>query len=203
MIDQILEELSALHIVDYTGLVFGILYVYFATKERAVCWIFGGVSSLSIAYAGFFLYKLYSDAILNIIYFLMALWGLWNWYGSKQSISVPVSRMSRREHFIYLGLSLLLALPVAFLFSAFTNAALPWLDAITTTFALGATVLTILKRLENWIYWIIIDLVYIGIYYSQGAYLFALLFVIYVLLAIKGYVSWQQTYTEKSNLEQV
>jgi nicotinamide riboside transporter PnuC len=56
--------------VDYSGLIFGILYVFFATKERAICWVFGGISSLSIAYAGFVLYKLFSDGILNIIYFL-------------------------------------------------------------------------------------------------------------------------------------
>lgn len=195
MLDQLLLELGGLHFVDYSGLIFGILYVFFATKERAICWVFGGISSLSIAYAGFVLYKLYSDGILNIIYFLFAIWGLRNWLGGQANSPVSVSRMDRRAHLYYILISLCAAIPMAVLFSLFTEASLPWLDALTTSFALGATILTIQKKLENWIYWIIIDLVYIGIYYSQGAYLFAILFVVYVILAVQGFISWKRSYS--------
>lgn len=204
MLEQILGQLMALHVVDYGGLIFGILYVFFATKEKPVCWVFGAFSSLSIAYAGVFLYKLYSDAILNLIYFLMAIWGIWSWTRSKDnSTHLEVGKMRKRDHLIYIGLSILLSLPLAYVFSTYTDARVPWLDAITTAFALGATILTIFKLLDNWIYWIFIDLVYIGIYFSQGAYLFALLFVIYIILAIQGFISWKRTYSKKVNLEQV
>lgn len=204
MLAQVLAELKGLHLVDYSGLIFGILYVFFATKEKPICWVFGALSSLSIAYAGVFLYKLYSDATLNIIYFLMAIWGIWSWTRSgKQSTVLDISKMNSKNHLVYIGLSILLAMPLALFFSKFPSTSYLWLDAITTAFAIGATILTIFKKLESWIYWILIDLVYIGIYFSLGAYLFALLFVIYIILAIQGFISWKRTYSGNLNLEQV
>lgn len=188
--EQLLNELKALHIADYIGLITGILYVVLAARGKRLCWVFGGISSLSIAYGGFFLYQLYSDGILNLIYFGMAVWGIIAWNKSAGA-TLQVSRLKLRSHVYYILISVLAAIPISYLFSQYTDAAVPFLDASTTCLALSATVMTIRQNLESWLYWIVIDLVYVGIYFSQGAWLYSLLFVVYIIVAIKGFLNWQ------------
>mgnify|MGYP003322716862 FL=1 len=188
--EQFLNELNALHIADYIGLITGILYVVLAARGKRLCWVFGGISSLSIAYGGFFLYQLYSDGILNLIYFGMAVWGIIAWNKSGGS-TIQVTKLKSQSHVRYILVSVLAAIPISYLFGQYTDAALPFLDASTTCLALSATIMTIRKNLESWLYWLVIDLVYVGIYFSQGAWLYSLLFVVYIIVAIQGFLNWQ------------
>ena len=188
--EQFLNELNALHIADYIGLITGILYVVLAARGKRLCWVFGGISSLSIAYGGFFLYQLYSDGILNLIYFGMAVWGIIAWNKSGGS-TIQVTKLKSQSHVRYILVSVLAAIPISYLFGQYTDAALPFLDASTTCLALSATIMTIRKNLESWLYWMVIDLVYVGIYFSQGAWLYSLLFVVYIIVAIQGFLNWQ------------
>ncbi len=188
--EQLLNELNALHIADYIGLITGILYVVLAARGKRLCWVFGGISSLSIAYGGFFLYQLYSDGILNLIYFGMAVWGIIAWNKSGGN-TIQVTKLKSQSHVRYILVSVLAAIPISYLFGQYTDAALPFLDASTTCLALSATIMTIRKNLESWLYWMVIDLVYVGIYFSQGAWLYSLLFVVYTIVAIQGFLNWQ------------
>lgn len=188
--EQLLNELNALHIADYIGLITGILYVVLAARGKRLCWVFGGISSLSIAYGGFFLYQLYSDGILNLIYFGMAVWGIIAW-NKSEGTTIQVTKLKARSHMRYIIVSVLAAIPISYLFGQYTDAALPFLDASTTCLALSATIMTIRKNLESWLYWMVIDLVYVGIYFSQGAWLYSLLFVVYIIVAIQGFLNWQ------------
>ena len=204
MLSTLLNELAQLHWLDYLALIAGILYVIFAAKEKMICWFFGAVSSLSIAYAVFFFYQLYSDAILQVFYFIMALVGIWNWKrGNGKGEDLAVSKMAFRDHLTLIVSSLLLAIPLAWYFSQKTEAALPVIDAVTTTFSIMTTFLVIGKKLENWLYWIIIDIAYVFIYSYKGAYLFALLMIVYTVIAVLGYFEWRKSYKREIYLEQI
>ena len=204
MLESILNELQELHWLDYVGLITGILYVIFAARENMICWFFGALSSLSIAYSVFFFYQLYSDALLQVFYVVMAVIGIWNWKrGGEQGEDLKVSKMSLKEHLGLIGISLILALPLAWYFSQKTDAALPIIDAITTTFSVMTTFLVIGKRLENWLYWIVIDMAYVFIYVYKGAYLFGLLMLVYTVIAILGYFEWRKSFKRQIYLEQI
>ena len=82
---------------------------------------------------------------------------------------------------------------MGYLFSVYTDQANPYVDASTTVFSLVATFMVTKKVLENWVYWIIIDAVSVYLYFSRDLHLTAVLFVIFTLLAITGYVSWNKT----------
>ena len=79
--------------------------------------------------------------------------------------------------------------------STFTNAASPFVDAATTLSALLATWMVANKLLENWLYWIVIDIASVGLYLSRDLTLTAALFTVYVILASWGYVTWRKQWT--------
>jgi len=76
-----------------------------------------------------------------------------------------------------------------YLFS-YTAAAATYWDAFTTAFSVIATVMLVQRRLENWLYWIVIDLTYAGLYWSRAAVLFALLMLVYSVIAVFAYRNW-------------
>jgi nicotinamide mononucleotide transporter len=98
--------------------------------------------------------------------------------------------MPVREHLVYLLIGGVGGLLLGYLFS-YTTAAESYWDAYTTAFSVLATVMLVGRRLENWLYWIVIDLAYAGLYYSRGALLFALLMVVYTLIAMYAYRKWR------------
>lgn len=73
-----------------------------------------------------------------------------------------------------------------------TKAAFPAMDAFLTVFSINATILLIQKKIENWWWWIVIDLINIPVFIIRGGHLFALLFIIYTILAIKGLLEWNK-----------
>ena len=78
----------------------------------------------------------------------------------------------------------------------FTSAAWPFLDAFTTWASVLTTFLVIWKILENWLYWLVIDSISIYLYLDRGLYLTALLFAVYLVIAIFGYLHWRKLWLE-------
>jgi len=175
--------------IDWTVVITGLLYVWFAAWGKRICWLFGIVSCALIAHQDFIRLRLYSDGILQLIYVLMGIIGWFNW--KAQSPASAISTWPFHFHVKLIGISVLLTLPLGWCFQTYTAAAFPWMDAWTTLLSLAATWMTVRRILENWLYWIIADLIYIYLYSQQGAGPFSILFVVYTLIAIYGWFSWQ------------
>jgi nicotinamide mononucleotide transporter len=107
---------------------------------------------------------------------------------------MPVTTWPARVHAAALGAIAVLVLGTGSLLSRYTDAAFPFVDSATTYAAIWATFLVARKVLENWWYWLLIDLVSIFIYWSRGLELTALLFVIYVVMIPFGLVSWTRSF---------
>ncbi|MEL6636400.1 MAG: nicotinamide riboside transporter PnuC [Bacteroidota bacterium] len=168
----------------------GIVYVVLATRSNPWCWPWGIVSSALWAYAAYVLFDLYVDALLQLFYVGMGIVGWQQWRRGAEGEVRPVSRLRSSEHLAIVGVGLALALPIGYFFAEYTPAAATYIDAWTTVFSVLATILVVKRKLENWLYWIAIDAVYVYLYYTRGGYLFALLFVAYTIIAIIGYRAW-------------
>ena len=93
---------------------------------------------------------------------------------------------------------LLLVLVSGELLTRYSDAALPFLDSLTTWGAVVATYMVTRKILENWIYWFVIDAVSIGLYISRDLYFTAALFTAYLLMIVVGYRSWRASMLENT-----
>ncbi len=208
--ETLLEQVGNTAAVEWVATLTALLYVFLAARDNNWCWPFAAVSAVLWAHQSLVVYGLVSDALLQVFYFGMAGVGLFRWQRSRASRpekdtldgiamapAEPAQRsirhMSLREHALVIGSGMGLGLLLGYTVGAWATATQTYLDAVTTTFSVMATFLLIWRRLENWLYWVVIDAVYVYIYLRSGALLFALLMVGYVVMAGYGYYAWRST----------
>lgn len=191
--ETLLTELAAAALLDWVAILTSIAYVVLAARGNNWCWLFAAVSTSVWAYQSFFVYHLVSDALLQLFYLVMAGVGLWQWRRGKNGAVLPVSRMSLAEHLILITVATTCGLALGYFFDQTLQAAATYEDAITTAFSMGTTWLLVKRRLENWLYWIVIDMVYVEIYLRTNAHLFAFMMVINIGVAAYGYVNWRRS----------
>jgi len=178
---------------EIVGVVTGVLGVWMTTRQKIWCWPVGIVSVSSFIVV-FFRAKLYAAMGLQGVYVALAVYGWYSWlHGGEGRGALAVSRLPRRLG-VGLGAVGVVATGIAgYWLRARTDEALPYLDGFTTSFSLAAQWLQARKYLENWIVWVVVDVVYVGMAMSQGLMLTALLYGIYVLLALLGYRDWRRS----------
>ena len=108
--------------------------------------------------------------------------------------------MGGRMKTILLLVFITLSFTMGFLFDTYTDADVPYFDASATAMSFIAQYLIARKKIENWLIWMVVNVVYVGIYAYKELYLYAALFTIYLLLAIKGYWSWKAAIKKNNNL---
>ena len=207
---ELYDQILAAGPLDWLALLTSLAYVWLAARDNNWCWLFAAVSTSVWAYQSFVVYQLVSDGFLQLFYLVMAGVGIWRWRGSggrssgpaydgddsfgeqTPDASPPILTMTLKEHALVLIFGLLGGYAMyLFVSGTFTSAAtLP--DALTTAFSITTTFLLVWRRLENWLYWIVIDAVYVWIYLGTGAVLFALMMVINIGMAVYGYLNWRR-----------
>jgi nicotinamide mononucleotide transporter len=182
-----------LHILEIIATITGILCVYLQTRENILAWPFGLISVSILVYV-FGQQLLYSDMILHIIYIGLNIYGWWFWaHFSDQNQITPTREISNHK-FLLWGIGILCGAALwGWIMNSWTNADLAYLDAFTTVGSLCAQFLLARKILQNWIIWIIVDVVAINMYLYKGLYFIALMFLVFLVLCIKGYRDWKKS----------
>ena len=179
--------------IEWWAVGLAIIYVILAARNSAWCWPFAFVSSCLWAWQVWFAYNLLFDAALNIFYAAMAIWGAWRWwYSTGQRSDDSITSMSTRQHLLAIGFGVSSSILLGYIASVSTIAALSYLDALTTVFSIMATFMLIERKLENWIYFLVMDILYVYLYLDRGSLIFAILFVVYCIMAAIGYVNWKK-----------
>lgn len=193
-INSIFEGIVQTSYLEWIAILCSLLYLYFAIKELIICWLFAFVSSAIYAYLCF-TFQLHIETFLQLFYVGMAIYGYINW--NKQKEDVPIQKWKPAYHLINIISATIMSIILAVLFKTYTDQASPYLDAFTTCFSLAATFMVAKKVLENWIYWIIVDSLLVVLYFDRGLKMSSVLMVIYVFMAIKGYLAWKKHYQQK------
>jgi nicotinamide mononucleotide transporter len=148
--------------------------------------------SVYLCYSG----KLFLESGLNIFYVIIGIYGWYQWkHGSKENAALKIIPSTINKNILLMGIGMALWIPFALVAKNYSTQALPYLDAFITAFSLVATWMTAKKILENWLYWIVIDALAAVLYANRGFYLIALLYIIYTILALVGYIKWKKTIT--------
>jgi nicotinamide mononucleotide transporter len=169
----------------------GAAYVVLAARRNRFCWIAGALSAALVG-ALSLMRGLPMQGALNAYYVGMSFYGYWNWTRSSQQGELPVGTLPLRWHLLAATVILPLSWLTAGLLARETQAAWPLLDSLTTWFSLFATWLVARARIENWVYWIVIDGVLVYLYYMQSLPVIALQFLALSGLALAGFVAWRR-----------
>lgn len=190
-IEQALESMSWIEVV---AVVAGVSYLLLATKEIIWCWLFGLINVIAYLFICF-QSKLYAEFGLQVFYFFITLYGWYQWkFGGKNNSKEEISFWPLKTHLLVIGSGALATLILATILESYTDADIPLLDSFTTVFSVICTYMVAKKKIENWLYWIIVDSAAAYMYFYKELYLTSLLFVLYVILVIFGYYEWKRLY---------
>lgn len=169
----------------------GLIYVILIARNNLLGWLFGIISSFLSIFLFIFYAKLYSEAILYSFYVFAGFYGWYYW--SRQKQTKEIYQLPFIKHIIIIVSGLILSCFLYLLMSnIFSDTARPFVDALTTIFSFIATYMATRKWIGNWIYWVAIDVISVWLYFSRGLELYALLMLIYSVIAIFGYFQWKK-----------
>jgi len=197
------EQFLQNSLLELVAVIFAIVYLLLAVKTNILCWLAAGISALIFLYI-FWGAKLYMESALQVYYFVMAVFGWYQWKlpsdtstTSTTSTTLTISMWSMQQHAVALALIIFFTFISGYLLKSGTDAQLPYMDSLTTWGSVVTTFMVARKILENWIYWLVIDLVSIYLYLDRELYFTAILFAVYIVIIFFGWFSWLKSYQRK------
>lgn len=185
-------------LIEGIATVFGLICVWLTVKQSIWCWP-AGIIQVTLYIFVFYDARLYSDMILHIIYVFINIYGWYHWlYGNRDKEELKVSQIGK-SIWLWIATCFIATIAWGYFMATYTNAALPYLDSFITAASLIAQWLMARKILESWFFWIIVDIVAVGVYFIKNLYLTTGLYAVFLVMATIGFFEWQKAYrTSKS-----
>ncbi len=184
--------------LELFGVITGLSCVYLTVRQNIWCWPVGIVSALAFAWL-FVAFKLYADVYLQIFFVGTSFYG-WYWWlrGGVNHSTLRVSTLQTRQLWIVGAATVVVIVTVGTFHANYTDASLPYLDAIASGGSVTAQLLMLRKKIECWPMWIVIDTLSIGIYLYKSLYFTAILYLLFLGLAAMGFLSWRRESNEEA-----
>lgn len=182
-------------LLEAIAFVFGIMSVWYAKNENILVYPTGIICTVITVYL-LFINKYLGDMMMNIYYSLMSIYGWWNWSRKKEDqYLVPISRTTMTEKLIGILWFILTIIITYTVYRGFDyTLEIPnYIDIVTSGIFFTAMWYMANKKIENWILWIIGDIITIPLYAYRGLGMLSLQYVIFTILAIFGYIEWRKS----------
>jgi len=193
MIQTVMEWLLS-NKTELLGAILGILYIQFSIRQSILTWPTGLLTSLLYVIV-FYKSALYAAMGLQVYYVAISVYGWYYWLKGKNANNkslLPVLRTNKKL-WLKLGIiSILIYSVILFILIRFSNSEVPFMDSLTTSLSIVATWMLAKKYIENWIIWIFVDFVSIGLYFYMSLWPTVVLFIVYTIMAFFGYIEWKK-----------
>ncbi len=173
--------------------IFSLICVWLTVIRNIWCWP-TAIIGVTAYFFVFYQNKLYADMTLQVVFLIQSIYGWYFWlHGKKEDEQgVPIRRLKSQEWLLVtaiIGSSILL---FGYLSDTFTDTDVPYLDASVASVSLVANILLARKILDNWLMWIAVDAVYVGLFFYKELYLTTVLYLVFFFMAMTGYLQWQK-----------
>tara|TARA_B100001093_G_scaffold96415_1_gene88387 strand:- start:2563 stop:3192 length:630 start_codon:yes stop_codon:yes gene_type:complete len=180
-------------VLEIIAVIFGLLSVWFSKQNNVLVFPTGMISTSIFVYL---LYKwvLLGDMIINGYYFVMSIYGWYYWTKRKNNIVTPITKLNFKEKKIsaYIFISSIILIFLVYQYFDKWNSVTAYIDNLTTAIFFVGMWLMANRKLENWIFWIIGDLISVPLYLYKGLVFTSLQYFIFTFIAIAGYYSWKR-----------
>ena len=173
---------------------FTIASVVYSKKNNVLVFPTGMICTAIFVYL-LLKWGLLGDMIINGYYFIMSIYGWHLWTRKKDGKTViPISKTTKKQHLISLGIFIITFVFVFIVYAAFDkfNHWSAYLDTVTTALFFVAMWLMAKRKIENWIYWIIGDIITVPLYFYKGLTFSSILYFVLTIIAIYGYLAWKK-----------
>lgn len=182
-------------VFEFIGVFFGFLSVWYSKQENILVYPTGIISTAIFVYI-LWVYGLLGDMFINAYYFSMSIYGWYFWTRKDDNNQeVPVTKTTKKEHlwsvaiFVATILFVILIYKVNDKFDSWTA----YVDTVTTAIFFVGMWLMAKKKLENWTYWIIGDLISVPLYFYKGLIFTSFQYFLFTIIAIYGYKAWKNS----------
>ncbi|MFP4663758.1 MAG: nicotinamide riboside transporter PnuC [Bacteroidales bacterium] len=183
----------------------GVVSIFLQIKQNHFYWLVALVMVSMYIYV-YYESKFYADMSLQIYYVIVSIYGWLHWvFGNKKrkkngdGKKLPVSKLKRKEWLLSIAASIMLFFVIWYILDKFTDSPVPIGDAFTTSLSFVATWMLARKLIENWLFWIVVDVVATGLYIYKGLYPTAALFLFLTVMAFIGYFAWRKDLKKTQN----
>jgi nicotinamide mononucleotide transporter len=182
-------------ILELIAVIFGFLSVWYAKQENILVYPTGIVSTLIFVYL-LWQWGLLGDMMINAYYFSMSIYGWYIWTRKVDSEHVtPITYMSKKEHMVS---AVIFLATLVFVYSVYEffdkwTSWMAYVDTITTAIFFVGMWLMARKKIENWIYWIIGDIISVPLYFYKGLTLTSFQYLLFTIIAVYGYIAWKKS----------
>jgi nicotinamide mononucleotide transporter len=193
---QFLKNVRSTSWPEWTSTITQVMSVWYARKNNVLVYPTGIIGVLLAAYVYFFMIHppLYADASLNLYYFVMSVYGWYNWVQKKEAgqYAYPISWCNRKELGFGIGFFLFFWIVIYFVLDRFTDSNTPILDSLVSSSAITAMWWMAKRKIENWLAWIFSNIVAIPLNFYKELMLFTLMYVLFLAMAWWGYIEWKK-----------
>ena len=187
-----LDQFFGIGLAEWLAVLLALAYLLLAIRQNPWCWACAAARALLylVVYARA---GLPMQSAVQLVFIALAAYGWYAWRGGDRAVTRrPVSRWPASRHLAAIALVLAASLANGYLIGQ-GREFLPYVDAFIAWASVLTTWMVAHKLIENWLYWIVIDLVAAALYLSLGLYPTAMLFVLYAAIAVRGYKAWKQS----------
>jgi nicotinamide mononucleotide transporter len=197
--DSIVQFITHTGWLEWCGVVTGILCVWLAARNNILNWPIAIVSVIIYIFI-FYDSKLYADMGLQVYFLLMNAYGWYFWNNNRKSMAMPtpVSQITQKEILLSVIGIIAFTIILGFILRQNTDASFPFIDSFCTACSLIAQVFLARKVLQNWLIWIFVDIIYVGVYVSKDLYATAIMYALYIYIAWMGYQQWKNTISKET-----
>lgn len=187
---------TPMQMLEYLAFALGVVNVALIVRRSIWNYAFGigsVTAALFVLYSG----KLYAEAGLQVFFIAVNVYGWVKWNSARhQAGKIVVLLMTPGQRMLWTGAIVAAGLTLGWAMDEFTPAAAPYPDALIASASIAAQILLALRRLENWVLWILVDLVAVPLYLSRGLEPLAALYAIFLVLSAAGLIAWHRALKE-------
>jgi len=191
---EIITEWFSGNYIELLGAILGIVYVFLSIRQNILTWPVGLLSSILYVWI-FFDSKLYADMGLQMYYVFISIYGWHEWLKGNQDnarAKLEVSRLNLKLGLLLTVISLLIFGVIWLVLINYTDSQVPIADSLATSLSIVATWMLARKILEHWLVWIFVDAFSIGLFIYKDLLPTVILFVVYTIMAVVGFVEWKR-----------
>lgn len=180
-------------VLEFIGVFFGFLSVWYSKQENILVYPTGIISTAIFVYI-LWVYGLLGDMFINIYYSSMSIYGWYYWTRKDDADNeVPVTKTTKKEHLwsFFIFVATVLFVVIVYKFNNKFNNWTAYVDTITTAIFFVGMWLMAKKKLENWTYWIIGDIISVPLYLYKGLVFTSFQYFLFTIIAIYGYKAWK------------
>lgn len=188
-----LNQLLQTSALEWLGTITGFLCVYLAAKQNILNWPISIISVAAYALL-FYDYHLFGDAVLQLYFLATAVYGWYYWTKNKEEHQKPIASLDKKGYFLAIGAVIILSVVLGLFLDHFTPSDVPYIDGTCTAMSFVAQIMMTRKILQNWTLWILVDSIYVPLYLYKELALTAILYLLFLAIAVMGYKDWKKTW---------